>query len=193
MLLVSSFFLVFFCLYAPVIITLQFHQQQTWQINIRIQYLFLHKNKDFSQESFGENKEKEEGFSLDIPIQKLVNISKDIWQYLQGKYFVKHCSINCSAGFSRPDFTAYSYGLLWAVIANLPPAWREWLTIDYQPNFQEKMLQIAAKGIIYIPFGYLILILMYSLKLLLKEWVNNENRLRGQLDGCSNGEYPTNG
>ena len=193
MLLVSSFFVLFFCIYAPIIIKFQVNKQENWQINIQIQYLFLHKNKKLDKYVLLEKKKEPENNSWEIPLRILLRDVKEIFSYIQGKYFVRHCSINCQAGFSRPDFTAYSYGVIWAVLSLLPPAWQEWLTIDYQPNFQEKMLQITAEGIIYMPLGYLMLIMMHILKLMIKEWVNHENRLRGQLDGCSNGEYPANG
>ena len=119
MLLISSFFIMFFCIYAPVIVKIQVHHREEWQISIKMQYLFLQKKQEVNEHVFLEKKKEEDNHSLKIPIKTILADTKETYHYIQGKYFIQSCSINCLAGFSRPDFTAYSYGLIWAVLSVL--------------------------------------------------------------------------
>lgn len=125
----------------------------------------------------------------------LWRMGRKLWSFSRPKLFIRQISVHCAVGFERPDLTAYAYGLVWALLSTLPASWQEHLTVDYQPVFEGRNLSLDVQGIILIPMGHLMLIVIYCLGLLgqevwrqkRKEKKENENRLRRQLDGNSIG------
>ncbi len=73
---------------------------------------------------------------------------------------VEDYQLYCNVGFSRPDWTAYLYGLFWTVLSALPQNWLEQGSITYLPDFQQKRQDVFLKGIIYCRVGQVMFILV---------------------------------
>lgn len=73
---------------------------------------------------------------------------------------LEELSLQCDIGFSRPDWTAYSYGLFWTILSALPQTWLEHGTFTYTPDFQRPRQEIVLQGIICCRVGQLILMIV---------------------------------
>ena len=51
-------------------------------------------------------------------------------------------------GWRRADYTAYSYGLFWAIVSLLPKHWLEKSELLYEPDFSTQSKEVELRGIV---------------------------------------------
>ena len=69
---------------------------------------------------------------------------------------LRYRQIDCQVGWQRADFTAYSYGIFWVLMAMIPEQWRKQSYVSYIPDFQKNYQEVYMKGIIQCRVGQLI-------------------------------------
>ena len=74
-----------------------------------------------------------------------------LWQGLHiiaKRIEVEQLYLRCCIGWSRADYTAYSYGLFWALLSVLPRHWAENGTFIYEPDYQQARQDVVVQSII---------------------------------------------
>ncbi len=117
--------------------------------------------------------------SFHIEWKPLAGFTMEALRTISGRSRLNHLEIACAIGFSRPDITAYSYGLFWGLIAALPERWQAQSRIHIVPDFQNVRFELGAKGIIETTMGQAIGIMVSLARLWIrrvKEQAKNQNR-----------------
>ncbi|MBQ2034437.1 MAG: hypothetical protein II218_00840 [Peptococcaceae bacterium] len=112
--------------------------------------------------------------SLKIEWKPLAAFLTEAVHIISRRANLEQLELDCAAGFSRPDITAYSYGLFWGVLSLLPEKWLAQSRICYRPDFQNLRFEFEAKSIISLRMGQAIG-MMVSLTALWMRYANRPN------------------
>lgn len=112
--------------------------------------------------------------SLKIEWKPLSGFLTEAAHIISCKARLEQLELDCAAGFSRPDITAYSYGLFWGLLSLLPEKWLAQSRICYRPDFQNIRFEFEAKSIINLRMGQAIG-MMVSLTALWMRYANRPN------------------
>ncbi len=159
-LLVLSFILVIFFL--PIRIHIQAEHHDRWNGAVQLQILWFRipmKNLrgKLSQRMTSqtehmmqrmESEYKKESRNIQLYWKPVLSFGRQALRIIAKRIRVEQLQIQCSIGWSRADYTAYSYGLFWAVLSALPERWRQKGTFIYEPNFQQNRQDVSVQSII---------------------------------------------
>ena len=94
--------------------------------------------------------------SLQIHWQSVLAFFCKAVQIVTRRISVEQFVINCKIGCQRADYTAYGYGLFWALLSFVPEKLFRNAEITYIPDFQTLRKDILIQGIICMRAGQLI-------------------------------------
>lgn len=98
--------------------------------------------------------------SMQIYWKPIIKFLREAFHIAARRIQLERLYINCRIGWERADYTAYSYGVFWALVSFLPIQWREHSEMIYEPDFQTVCKDIVIQGIICCRVGQLIGILI---------------------------------
>ncbi len=176
-LLVLGFILVIFFL--PIRIHIQAEHHEQWHGAVQLQILWfriplknlrnkltrrMNKRTEHMMQRMESGYQKESR-NIQLYWKPILSFGRQALHIAAERIHVEQLNIQCSIGWSRADYTAYSYGLFWAVLSVLPERWRQKGTFLYEPNFQQDRQDVRAESIICFRIAQLIGILMALLVL----------------------------
>jgi len=94
--------------------------------------------------------------SLQIHWQSVLSFFCKAVQIVTRRISVEQFVIDCKIGYQRADYTAYGYGLFWALLSFVPEKLFRNAEITYIPDFQTVRKDILIQGIICMRAGQLI-------------------------------------
>ena len=94
--------------------------------------------------------------SLQIHWQSVLSFFCKAVQIVTRRISVEQFVIDCKIGCQRADYTAYGYGLFWALLSFVPEKLFRNAEITYIPDFQTVRKDILIQGIICMRAGQLI-------------------------------------
>lgn len=206
------FFALLFCV--PLKMQFVIKYQKQWNITWNVKIFFwnltlpsfssnqkwMKKAEAKIKTAFEEQYENEIEHAVQIAWKTIFSFStllKEVLGIVAKRLRLEHLRIQCEIGWKRADYTAYSYGLFWALLSLVPNSWLEQSEICYIPNFRCQRQDIMIQGIISCAIGNLIGIVFVWFRLTIKwmleqkrkEKMVYENGLCRWFDGNGNGEY----
>lgn len=106
-------------------------------------------------------------------------IGKFLWRAAQialRRISLEQLSLRCKIGFARPDNTAYSYALFWALLSVVPQAVLKCADITYVPDFQQQRQDIQLQGIIRASVGQAMLMIISWLWLVVQAKLEQDGK-----------------
>lgn len=158
------FLLCFFVmlLYLPIRLKITLLHQDVWELSFSIQIWCMKKTITIAERTFlptfFENKEWDYQ-QLQINLKPMVSLIYRAISIAAKHLSIEILDINCKSGWQRADYTAYCYGLFWAVISMLPIDWQKNCSVQYMPDFHSSHKYVSIQGIIFCRVGQLIAIL----------------------------------
>ena len=184
--------LVILLLYMPLRLVVYAEYHQSLRGEVTVQYLWMRRIIPLGAEN-GQKQSAEEHIeekrtagisrawqrwrkntSLKIEWKPLASFLTEAVHIISRRARLEQLELDCAAGFSRPDITAYSYGLFWGVLSLLPEKWLAQSRICYRPDFQNIRFEFEAKSIISLRMGQTIG-MMVSLTALWMRYANRPN------------------
>jgi hypothetical protein len=184
--------LVILLLYMPLRLVVYAEYHQSLRGEVTVQYLWMRriiplgaeKSQKLRLEERADKKETagisrawqrwRKNTSLKIEWKPLAGFLTEAVHIISRRARLEQLELDCAAGFSRPDITAYSYGLFWGVLSLLPEKWLAQSRICYRPDFQNLRFEFEAKSIISLRMGQAIG-MMVSLTALWMRYANRPN------------------
>ncbi len=181
-----------FLLYMPLRFLFYAEYHQSLRGEVTVQYLWMRRTiplgAEREQKQCAEKHIEEKGTagisrawqrwrkntSLKIEWKPLAAFLTEAAHIISRRANLEQLEFDCAAGFSRPDITAYSYGLFWGVLSLLPEKWLAQSRICYRPDFQNIRFEFKAKSIISLRMGQAIG-MMVSLTALWMRYANRPN------------------
>ena len=168
----GSLFLLFCLLFAmmwvllwcvPLTISFNVRYQRNWHGEVLVSWLWMQRRIPLAAERVQTKKseKKQTGpwltdglhrwmpdTSFQIEWKPMVSFAAEAMRIITRRCRLNHLELRCIAGFSRPDITAYSYGLFWGLWSLLPETWHAKSRICVEPDFQNARLEFETTGII---------------------------------------------
>ena len=184
--------LIIFLLYMPLRLVVYAEYHQSLRGEVTVHYLWMRRiiplGSEKSQKQSAEEHIEEKrtagisrawqrwrkNTSLKIEWKPLAAFLTEAVHIISRRANLEQLELDCAAGFSRPDITAYSYGLFWGVLSLLPEKWLAQSRIYYRPDFQNIRFEFEAKSIISLRMGQAIG-MMVSLTALWMRYANRPN------------------
>lgn len=184
--------LIIFLLYMPLRLVVYAEYHQSLRGEVTVHYLWMRRiiplGSEKSQKQSAEEHIEEKrtagisrawqrwrkNTSLKIEWKPLAAFLTEAVHIISRKVCLEQLEVDCAVGFSRPDITAYSYGLFWGVLSLLPEKWLAQSRICYRPDFQNIRFEFEAKSIISLRMGQAIG-MMVSLTALWMRYANRPN------------------
>ena len=159
------FFVIILLWFIPLKFYVRASYQQNWQGEVTISALWFHhtiKFPDCFQKSAlpAPVKRQLQNTSVTVSWHRLISFVRDAVPVMKSHITLEYYRIQCRAGFSRPDVTAYCYGAFWAVLAAIPESWLQRGEISFLPDFQEKRQELYTEGIIRCRTGQIIAMIL---------------------------------
>lgn len=179
-------------LYMPLRLVVYAEYHQSLRGEVTVQYLWMRRiiplgseksQKQSAEEHIEEKrtagisrawKRWRKNTSLKIEWKPLAGFLTEAVHIISRRANLEQLELDCAAGFSRPDITAYSYGLFWGLLSLLPEKWMAQSRICYRPDFQNLRFEFEAKSIISLRMGQAIG-MMVSLTALWMRYANRPN------------------
>ena len=179
-------------LYMPLRLVVYAEYHQSLRGEVTVQYLWMRRiiplGSEKSQKQSAEKNIEEKrtagisrtwqrwrkNTSLKIEWKPLAAFLTEAVHIISRRVKLEQLELDCAAGFSRPDITAYSYGLFWGLLSLLPEKWLTQSRICYRPDFQNLRFEFEAKSIISLRMGQAIG-MMVSLTALWMRYANRPN------------------
>ena len=184
--------LIILLLYMPLRLVVYAEYHQSLRGEVTVQYLWMRhiiplgavKNQKLRLKERADKKETagisrawqrwRKNTSLKIEWKPLAGFLTEAVHIISRRARLEQLEFDCAAGFSRPDITAYSYGLFWGGLSLLPEKWLAQSRICYRPDFQNLRFEFEAKSIISLRMGQAIG-MMVSLTALWMRYANRPN------------------
>ncbi len=188
----SSLFILFVfvllvIIFLPIRIHIQAEHHERWHGTVQLQILWfriplknlrnkvtrrMNKRTEHMMQRM-ESGHQKESRNIQLYWKPILSFGRQALHIAAERIHVEQLNIQCSIGWSRADYTAYSYGLFWAVLSALPEHWRQKSTFVYKPNFQQNRQEIFMQSIIYVRaaqiIGILIALFVLTVRMMLAQ------------------------